>query len=168
MNVDLSYIWSRYVTHWPPVRVPLLRRTGRRLYVRGVSDFALGIDGDLEVTLGRLRVCTGTEALAQRLRIRLKLFRGDWFLNVLEGVPYHDYVLRKRTSPAVRREVFRRAIVTMRGVKQLVSLEVSLDRRARTLTVTGEVLADDLSTVPFAVNPPMLDFPALPAEGAAS
>jgi hypothetical protein len=133
-----------------------------------VSDFALNGDGDLEVTRGRLRVVTGTEALAQRLRVRLKLFRGDWFLNVLEGVPYHDFVLRKRTSPAVRREVFRRAIATMRGVRQIVSLEVELDRVARKLRVSGEVKADDLTTVPFVVNPPLLGFPTPPPEGAAT
>lgn len=133
-----------------------------------MSDWALNSDGDLEVILGRARIVTGTEAIAQRLSIRLKLFRGDWFLNVLEGVPYHDFVLRKRTTAAVRREVFRRAIATMRGVKQLVSLDVQLDGPARRLIVTGEVVADDLSTVPFVVNPPLFDFPALPPEGAAT
>lgn len=133
-----------------------------------MSDLALSDDGDLEVTLGSARVVTGTEALAQRLSIRLKFFRGDWFLNVLEGVPYHDYVLRKRTSAAVRREVFRRAIATTRGVQQIVSLNVELDQRTRVLSVTGEVLAEDLSTVPFEVNPPLLDLPALVPEGAAA
>jgi hypothetical protein len=133
-----------------------------------VSDFALTAAGELEITRGSLRVVTGTEALAQRLRTRLKLFRGDWFLNVLEGVPYHDFVLRKRTSPAVRREVFRRAIATMRGVRQIVSLSVELDRLGRNLIVTGEVRADDLSTVPFEVNPPLLSFPIPADEGAAT
>lgn len=133
-----------------------------------VSDFALTGDGDLEITRGHLRVVTGTEAIAQRLRTRLKLFRGEWFLDTLQGVPYHDFVLRKRTSPAVRREVFRRAIVSMRGVRQLVSLTVELDRVGRNLIVTGEVRTDDLTVVPFALNPPVLDFPTLPPEGAAT
>ena len=133
-----------------------------------MSDWALNGDGDLEVPLGRARVVRGAEAISQRLQIRLKFFRGDWYLNVLEGVPYHDFVLRKRTSPAVRREVFRRAIIGMRGVKQLVSLNVDLDRATRQLQVTGEVVADDLSTVPFAVNPPLLGLPTLPPEGVAT
>lgn len=133
-----------------------------------MSDFALTGEGELEITAGNLRAVTGTEALAQRLRVRLQLFRGDWFLDVLQGVPYHDFVLRKRTSPAVRREVFRRAIVTMRGVRELVSLDVQLDPATRTLAVTGEVRTDDLTTVPFALNPPVLGFPVMPPEGEAT
>lgn len=133
-----------------------------------MSDLALGADGDLEVTLGSARMVTGTEALAQRLSIRLKTFRGDWFLNVLEGVPYHDFVLRKRTTAAVRREVFRKTIATTRGVQQIVSLNVELDQRTRALQVSGEVIAEDLSAVPFLVNPPLLDLPVMPPEGAAT
>lgn len=133
-----------------------------------MSDFALTAGGDLEITRGRLRVVTGTEALAQRLRVRLRLFRGDWFLDQLAGVPYHDYVLRKRTSPGVRREVFRRAIATTRGVREIVSLDVRLDQRTRMLTVTCEVRTDDLSVVPFVLNEPVFDLPVLPAEGAAT
>lgn len=133
-----------------------------------MSDFALTGDGDLEITRGHLRVVTGTEALAQRLRVRLKLFRGDWFLDVRQGVPYHDFVLRKRSSPAVRREVFRRTIATTRGVREIVSLEVELDRTGRKLRVTGEVRAEDLTTVPFSANPPLLGFPTPLSEGAAS
>ncbi|HEV7717112.1 MAG TPA: hypothetical protein VGO53_16055 [Steroidobacteraceae bacterium] len=133
-----------------------------------MSDFALTGDGDLDVQTGRLRAVTGTEALAQRLRVRLRLFRGDWFLNVLEGVPYHDFVLRKRTSPGVRREVFRRAIAEMRGVLDVVSLDVQVDPRTRTLSVTGEVRGQDLGSVPFAINEPIFDLGSVPPEGAAA
>jgi hypothetical protein len=133
-----------------------------------VSDFALTSSGDLEITRGRLRVVTGTEAIAQRLRVRLRLFRSDWFLDTLAGVPYHDYVLRKRSSPGVRREVFRRAIASMPGVREIVSLDVQLDQRARTLTVTCEVRTDDLTVVPFTLAEPVFDLPVLPAEGAAT
>jgi len=133
-----------------------------------VSDFALTAAGDLEITLGKLRVVTGTEALAQRLRTRLRLFRGDWFLDLLQGVPYHDFVLHKRSTAAVQREVFRRAIASMRGVREVVSLDVELDGSTRTLLVTGEVRTDDLSTVAFELNPPALGFGTPPAEGAAT
>jgi hypothetical protein len=133
-----------------------------------VSDLALTGGGDLEITGGRLRVATGTEALSQRIRTRLRLVRGDWFLDLTQGVPYHDFVLRKRSSPAVQREVVRRALVTLRGVREVVSLDVDLDRRTRTLRVTGEVRGEDLSTVTFQDNPPLLGFSVPPAEGAAT
>lgn len=133
-----------------------------------MSDFALTAAGSLEITSGKLRVATGMEALAQRIRTRLRLFRGDWFLNLLEGVPYHDYVLRKSSTAAMQREVIRRALVTMRGVREVVSLTVELDARTRTLTVVGEVRALDMTGVPFVENLPLFGMPALPAEGAAS
>jgi hypothetical protein len=133
-----------------------------------VSDFALDASGDLQVTAGRLSVVTGQSAVAQRLSIRLRLFRGDWFLNALEGVPYHDQVLPKGASAAVRREVIRRVIATMAGVQRVVSLDLQLDAAARSLQVRGEIELQDLSTLPFALTPPLFDFGDPIVEGAAT
>jgi hypothetical protein len=130
-----------------------------------VSDFALTPDGDLEITHGRARVVRGVEAISQRLRIRFRLWRGDWFLNTLEGIPYNEIVLRKRTSPGLRREVFRRAALRMHGIRDVLSMDVAIDGRTRALSVRAELLLEDLTTLPFVETPPLFDFGATPPEG---
>lgn len=131
----------------------------------GVADFALGTDGDLEITHGRLRKLTGVEAVAQRLRVRFRLFRGDWFLSTLDGIPYHEIVLRKRTSPGLRREVFRRAARSMHGIREVLSMDVAIDGRTRALTVRAELLLEDLTVLPFTETPPLFDFGHIRDEG---
>lgn len=111
---------------------------------------------------------TGRDAIAQRLGIRLKFFRGDWFLNALEGVPYHEFILPKRASPGIRRAVFQRAIAELRGVKQVLALDVQIDPRTRMLSVTGSAELEDLSTLEFQVNPPLFDLGAPISEGEAA
>ena len=133
-----------------------------------MSDFLLDGDGDLSLTEGAATKVTGQQAVAQRLVIRLKLFKGDWFLNLLEGVPYHEQVLPKRASPGVRREVFRRVIASLHGVKRVLALEVSIDGATRVLSVSGEVQLEDLTTLPFALTTALFDFgdPVLEGEAA--
>lgn len=134
-----------------------------------MSDFALDpLTGDLAISAGKLAIVTGRDAVAQRLSVRLKLFRGDWFLNQLDGIPYHDLILPKRVSAGVRREVFRRAIAELRGVSQVLALDLQIDPKTRVLTVTGTAQLTDLTLLPFVVNPPLFDFGATSSEGEGS
>jgi hypothetical protein len=59
-------------------------------------DLALDpADDDLLVSDGLLALVRGADAVAQRLRLRLALVRGSWFLDLGEGVPFLERVLIK-------------------------------------------------------------------------
>lgn len=94
---------------------------------------ALDDDGDVVVPLRWLR---GVEAVAQGVRQRLLLFRGEWFLNLLAGIPYYQELLGKKFDRARAQAIFRDAILATPGVDSLVSMSVEFVGRTRTLTVT--------------------------------
>ena len=133
-----------------------------------MADFALNADGDLDVVAGRIRKLTGTDAVQQRLKTRLQLFKGDWFRNLLSGIPYHEQIFPKRARPTVRREVFRRAIATMRGISGVPQIALTIDAGARKLSVRGQATLDDGTALDFSLNPPVFDFGTAPSEDEAT
>lgn len=74
----------------------------------------------------------GAESVGQKLRLRLGLRKGEWFLDTRVGVPWYTDILG-RQPPRAREAVLRRVIVTSPGVRALESfaLTVNADRSAR-------------------------------------
>lgn len=115
-------------------------------------DFLLDDDGDLVMPLQFSR---GLPAVAQGIRVRTLLVRGEWFLDQDAGVPYleNDSVtaaaalLGQRFNAQKARAAFRDAIVSSPGVVELVSMNVSFDRATRGMSVSWEVRTEfgDLS-----------------------
>ncbi len=120
-------------------------------------DWALDAAGDLVMPI---RWTRGIEAVAQGIRIRLQLVRGEWFLDRDAGVPYHEgngvdptLVILGRRFDRVRAEAaFRAAILRTPGVASITSIGMEFDARTRKLAVAIRVkvafadLADELAT----------------------
>jgi hypothetical protein len=68
--------------------------------------------GDLAIENNDLALVGGLEETAQRHRNRLALFRGEWFLNPLAGVPYREIVWDRQVSVAVKTTLFRRILAS--------------------------------------------------------
>lgn len=102
-------------------------------------DWAEDEDGDLAFPL---RFTTGLEAVAQGLKIRLQSFRGEWFRDLEDGVPYFQDLLGHKFSEIKARAAFRDAITETPGVVSLDSLIVAFDRATRALSVSFKVTAD--------------------------
>jgi hypothetical protein len=93
-------------------------------------------NGDWDTTTGTLQYVTGLAAVRQAVRIRLQAFLGEWFLDTTVGTPLLQQVLgQKNPNPAVLHGVFRARILGTPGVAALQKLELTFDRRARTLRV---------------------------------
>ena len=75
------------------------------------------------------------EGVAQAVLTRLRLLRGEWFLDVTEGTPYVPAVLGKHTheiyDPAIRDR-----ILGTQGVTGIDSYESSFDGETRRLSVS--------------------------------
>lgn len=106
-----------------------------------MTDLLLDDDGDLAVDANDIAVIDAADEVAQRLRNRLKLFRGEWFLDVTRGVPYREEVFAKRNSPARVGAAIKREILTTSGVLELLEYDQEIDASARSLTVTFKVRA---------------------------
>lgn len=100
-------------------------------------DLALDDAGDLAIPL---RFTTGTEAVAQGIRVRLGNFKGEWFLDLDDGMPWFQSILGERFREAEIREYFREAIAGAPGVTSIVSLEFAFSAQLRSLDVSWEVV----------------------------
>ena len=102
------------------------------------GDLALSNDSPLRSTGiaslnagGSLVEIEGVEQVRQRLVSRLRFFRGEWFLDLRQGIPYYrDVLVKNPRSPAIR-SLFRRVILDTPGVLSLPRLDLVIDERAR-------------------------------------
>lgn len=124
-----------------------------------MSVFGQTVDGDWDVTNGQLTIVTDVaQAAAIELENKFYMGRGEYFLNVNEGVPYFEYVFVKNPVPAVIKSLFQQIILGTDGIKSLIddSVKVNPDR---TGSYTFRALADNGAVItggtgqPFVVEP---------------
>lgn len=110
-------------------------------------DLLMGSDNDLVFHNGPLTkeytTQPYTQTVAQRLKIRLLTFTGEWFLDTEYGVPYWDILGRKVPKSRVD-QILQQQILLEIGVKEIVSFNSSLANRQysasfRVRVSTGEV-----------------------------
>lgn len=120
-----------------------------------MRDLALDSSGDLDLSARALRLTApGAESVGQKLRVRLGLTRGDWFLDRRVGVPYYTDVMGKQPAGAAE-ALLRRVIATCPGVAALLSFAFArgADRRA-TVTFSARATTGEVVTVEdFIVSP---------------
>lgn len=84
------------------------------------------IVGDLYFKNGNIRLTeTLAEEVAQELYIRLRFFKGEWFLDTTQGLPYLQSILGKKTPLGILSQIFKRVITTCPGVKSLLSFALT-------------------------------------------
>lgn len=102
--------------------------------------------GDLQLdAAGQPILLTSLAAeVAQRIFVRLNFFKGEWFLNLEEGTPYYEEILRKGSDRAVR-SVLGRVIRTTQGVSELTQFRFSRSAD-RTITIVFKARLTDGTT----------------------
>ena len=78
------------------------------------------------------------EAVGQAVLSRLRLFAGEWFVDLKEGTPYVPGVLGKHTQDTYD-PVFRERILDTEGVTGIVSYASSFDGETRKLSVRAVI-----------------------------
>ena len=103
------------------------------------EDFQLDTDGDLLWRDGDLVLGVN---ISQAIKIRLRTWKGEWFLNQDVGTEWRQTVFRKPfNSDHVERHL-RARIRETDGVTALISYEQSLNVSTRVLTVSYRVQTD--------------------------
>lgn len=93
---------------------------------------------DLIIQDGDIILIDNAERVAQQIKIRLKSFLAEWFLDTTYGVPYWEDILIKNPSISHIRNIIRSHIIGVDDVKSVVWLTLDWDRQTRTLTVAFE------------------------------
>ncbi|MGH8709748.1 MAG: hypothetical protein ACREVA_00240 [Burkholderiales bacterium] len=78
------------------------------------------------------------DAVGQAVVTRLKLWLGEWYLDLTEGTPWQQAVLGKVREQSAEQAV-RRRIARTQGVRQIDGWTFSLDRDTRLVTVSARV-----------------------------
>jgi len=90
-----------------------------------------------------LTTTTTSENLAQRLKIRLLTFQGEWFLDNTLGIDYFNAVFGKNKSKQSIDTIFQSEILKEKEVIQITKFESSLDRVNRKYSLSFEVRTVD-------------------------
>lgn len=78
------------------------------------------------------------EAPAQAVLTRLRLWRGEWFVDVTEGTPYEQAVLGMHTSQTVEPAI-RRRILGTQGVTEIESFGMVRNPDTRVVSINAVV-----------------------------
>lgn len=104
------------------MRYRALSDTGDYLFGRGTGNFLID----------------SPACVAQSVLTRLELWQGEWFLDTTEGTPWLQSILGKNTG-ALYDIALRQRILETQGVTDIVAYQSTLDRAARTLSVTATI-----------------------------
>ena len=99
------------------------------------------IVGDLRVVNGVVAMVRGADAVAQEIRVRLRWWKGEWFLDRRRGVPYLDGILRDGATPATVRAVILAELKNVPDLAPHPVVTVDIDARTRfcTVNIDGKV-----------------------------
>lgn len=90
------------------------------------------IPRDMHLTDGDSSIVEGDEATAQEVGSRLLLFRGSYFLDLNEGLPWYQEILEKGIGDGRIRELIRQAILSHPAIVDVPKVELvrGLERAA--------------------------------------
>jgi hypothetical protein len=94
--------------------------------------------GDLRVVNRALVRLTGADAVAQEIRVRLRWWKGEWFLDRRRGVPYIDGILADGATPGTIRAIVIAELAKVPDLAPHPTVTVRIDRRTRFCTIDIE------------------------------
>ncbi len=96
---------------------------------------ALNIDNDLCLRNGSIATVTDAEQVAQHVRTRLLFYLGEWFLDLLKGLPYLQQIFVKPANLPLVESLLKAEIARTPEVNRLISYEMEFNKSTRVLRV---------------------------------
>lgn len=98
-------------------------------------DIALTPSHDIDASSLDLTLVDKGEQVRQQLLIKLKLWRGEWFLDTEFGTPYLQQILGKELTLSGALAALRKSILEVPGVRRILLFSYSFSNQERRLTV---------------------------------
>lgn len=117
-----------------------------------MSDIKLdytGQSGDIALEQNQIVLAFDEDAIEQQLRIRLRFFFEEWFLDQRVGIPYYREILIKNPNLQLVRSIYKEAIESTPGIDSADSLQLSIDGATRTLSLYFTATMDTGQTLEF-------------------
>lgn len=116
-----------------------------------MTDILLADSGEIDLSGGKMSLVTGADAVGQKLKLKLSSFQGDWFLDLIFGLPYWGVIIRHGVNEGDLAQIYGNAIITTRGVVAVDELQLALpNSQTRSLGVSTKVTTstgDELNVV---------------------
>lgn len=103
--------------------------------ISAMLDIALSSNHDLDTSSLDLKLVDKAEQVRQQLLIKLKLWRGEWFLDTEFGTPYLQQILGKQLTLSGALAALRKSILEVEGVRQILSFSYTFNNSTRKLQV---------------------------------
>jgi len=103
--------------------------------ISAMLDIALSSNHDLDTSSLDLKLVDKAEQVRQQLLIKLKLWRGEWFLDTEFGTPYLQQILGKQLTLSGALAALRKSILEVGGVRQILSFSYKFNNSTRKLEV---------------------------------
>ena len=92
--------------------------------------------GDISIPV---QTVDGIESVRQRVVQRLQMFRGEYYLDTRQGVPYIDDILKHQYDENLARRVVTDAILSVEDVVSVSDVALNFNADTRTLSWTSNV-----------------------------
>lgn len=112
--------------------------------------------GDLHLLNGQLHFWDNGNARYQKCLEILQFFKGEWFLNSEEGVPYFQRIFIKNPDSRAILSIFRKALMLVPQAATVSELKFELDNATRHATVTWRLDFKDGTSVSSADYVPFI------------
>jgi len=95
-------------------------------------------NGQLKYENGNFILLNDYEALRQNLKNRLKMFKGEWFLNKDAGIDWLNILGVKDIDLNKLKRLVRREILKEKKVLKVINISLNLDRKKREINIYFE------------------------------
>lgn len=99
------------------------------------NDLLLGDDHDFIVRNSDLVIITDAERVRQNIDVKLKLWRGEWFLDTEFGTPYLQSILGKQITLNGAVSAIKQSILEVADVNSITEFSYNFIRSERRLSV---------------------------------
>lgn len=99
----------------------------------------LSASGDFTIGSGQDFYINTPDAVAQAVLTRLRLWRGEWFINTTDGTPWNQEILGKRQRGKSPDGAIKKRILGTEGVREILSYSSNFDGNTRNLTVNATI-----------------------------
>ena len=116
-----------------------------------MTTLAINSDNDLYFTNRRLTIISGSntdEEILQRIKIRLRFFKDEWFLNSEHGLPYFEDILgSKNLDLNIVESILREQILDVEGVREIIESSIDYDENEREVQYSVNIVSINNSVI---------------------
>lgn len=113
------------------------------ILIDSVTNDAIFINGSTPIT------DTQNLTVAQKLKIKLQTFKGEWFLDTTVGIPFFQTIFQRGVSKATVDSIFQEVILSEPKVKEIVEFNSIIDPLTRIYQLSFKVRTLDNTTTEY-------------------